>query len=69
MWDHSDDPVNSEYLLRVDWVASVPRSEAKWQPNSGLYTTQLVRASLERQPITVAFIEREFKLSLKALAT
>jgi hypothetical protein len=69
MWEHSDDPANSEFVVRIDWVASVPRTEAKWQSNAGLYTTQLVRASLERQPITVDFVEREFNVSLKALAT
>jgi hypothetical protein len=69
MWENSDDPAKSEYVLRVEWVASVPRNEAKWKPKSGLYTTQLVRASLERQPITLAFVEKEFNVSLKALAS
>lgn len=69
MWEHSDDPAKAEYIIRIHWVASVPRTEAKWQSNAGLYTTQLVRASLERQPITVAFVEREFNVSLKELAT
>ncbi len=69
MWEHSDSPADSEYVARIHWVASVPRTEAKWQPNAGLYTTQLVRASLERQPITVSFVEREFNVSLKELAT
>jgi len=69
MWENSDDPAKSEYVIHMHWLASVPRTEAKWQSNAGLYTTQLVRASLERQPITVAFVEREFNVSLKTLAT
>ena len=69
MWEHSDDPANSEYVVRIRWVVSVPRTEAKWQSNAGLYTTQLVRASLERQPITVAFVEKEFNVRLKELVT
>jgi hypothetical protein len=67
--ENSDDPAMSEYVIHVDWKASVPRTEAKWRSNAGLYTTQLVRASLERQPITVDFVEREFNVSLRALAT
>ncbi len=63
-----DDLENCEYVMKVKWIASVPRTEAKWQPNAGLYTTQLVRASLDRQPTTIKFIEDEFKLDLKSLA-
>lgn len=69
MWENSEDLTNSEYVVRVRWVATVPRTEAKWKPNSGLYTTPLVRASLERQPITVSFVEWAFNVSLKALAS
>lgn len=58
MSDHSEDKERSEYVCRVKWVASLPGEQAKWQ--SGLYTGQLVRASLDAQPDTVAFLEREF---------
>lgn len=67
MWDNSDDPEKCEYVARVDWKASVPRLEAKWRPNFGLYTTPLVRASLERQPVTVSFVETEFGVSLRTM--
>lgn len=69
MWERSDDAELSEYVANVHWVSSVPRSEAKWRPKSGLFTIPLVRASLERQPVTVSFIEREFRVNLRELAT
>ena len=64
-----DDPVKSEYVIGVRWIKSVSRSEAKWKRLAGLYTTQLVRASLERQVTTLAFVEKEFNVDLKALIT
>ena len=67
MWENSDSPANSEYVARVQWIVSVPREEARWQSNVGLFTTQLVRASLERQSITLDFIEREFGVILNDL--
>lgn len=46
---------NGEYLIGVDWSVAVPRENAVWQANAGLYTTALVCASLKNQPATVAF--------------
>ena len=69
MLENADDLANSEYVVRVEWIAAVPRSEAKWQSNAGLFTTQLVRASLDRQPITITFIEKAFGVRLQELAT
>jgi len=67
MAENSDSLVNSEYVLRIEWIASVPRSEAKWKSKSGLFATQLVRASLDRQPVTVAFVEDAFGVRLQEL--
>ncbi|UOV09234.1 GIY-YIG nuclease family protein [Pseudoxanthomonas sp. F37] len=69
MAENSDSVADSEYVLRVEWIVSVPRTEAKWEPNSGLYTTPLVRASLERQPQTISFVENAFGVQLRELAT
>jgi len=69
MSENSGDLAHSEYILRVEWVAAVPRWEAKWQSNSGLFTTPLVRASLDRQPATIAFIEKAFGVRLQELVT
>lgn len=56
-----------EYPILVDWVRAVPRAEAKWKPKSGLFTTQHVKASLDNQPDTIAFVERKFDVKLDEL--
>lgn len=62
------DPEICEYLAEIDWVRSVDRANAKWAPRSGLFTSQLVRASLEAQPTTIAFVEKSFDVDLQSLA-
>ncbi len=47
---------NGEYLIGVDWQSAVPREQAAWQANAGLYTTALVCASLMNQAATVSFV-------------
>lgn len=54
-----------EYVALVKWVVTVDRNQAKWQKKAGIYTTTHVRASLDAQPETVKFIEREFQLSIE----
>lgn len=57
-----------EYIVRVDWIKALPREEAVWESNAGLFTTRLIRASLDGQPQTVAYINENFGLDLKELA-
>src|SRR3989338_2641291 len=54
---------NSEYLVKIKWTKSVTANEAKWKNNSGLFTTQLIKASLENQIKTIKFLEEEFGVS------
>lgn len=63
MADNSNDLSKSEYVALVKWVKTVPRNEAKWKSNSGLFTSQLVRASLDGQPETVKYLEKEFDIN------
>ena len=67
MDDHCDDPDKSEYVALVKWERTFSRSEAKWKPKSGLYTTRLVRASLDRQPKTIHFIDEAFGIDLRKM--
>jgi hypothetical protein len=67
MGDNSDTSDLSEYVCLVKWLASVPRDQAKWRAAPRLYTTTHVRASLDGQPETVAFIEKEFGVSVKEI--
>ncbi len=63
-WQNSEDIENSEYLVRVNWRTTLNRENAKWQTKSGLYTTQLVKASLANQPRTIEFINEQFGVDL-----
>lgn len=66
---HDSDSLDyCEYLAAVEWERTVSKAEAKWNPKSGLFTTQLVRASLDSQPITIVFIEQSFGVDLRRLA-
>jgi hypothetical protein len=64
---NSDNYEVSEYVCLVDWIASVSAENAKWKSKNNLFTSQLVRASLDNQPHTVSFLERSFNLSIKEL--
>jgi len=65
--DNCDNDNLCEYAAAVDWVASVERGSAKWKSKFGLYTTTHVRASLDGQPKTLEFLEKEFGVSFRAL--
>jgi len=58
---------NSEYVARVDWLRSLPKESAKWKKNSGLFYTQQIAASLDRQEKTREFIEKEFDIDISDL--
>jgi hypothetical protein len=68
MADNCNDPARSEYVCQVEWLANVPRERAKWRSKPKLYTTPLVRASLDGQIGTVEFLEKEFDLDIRAAA-
>jgi hypothetical protein len=53
-----------EYVATVKWIKTVDRANAKWEKNKGLYTTTHIRASLDGQPKTIAYLEKEFGLKL-----
>ena len=66
--DNAGDNLKSEYVCKVKWLASVSRAEAKWKRSSNLFTSQLVRASLDGQPATVDFLQAEFEIDIRAKA-
>ena len=57
----------SEYLVKIDWIKSVDEKSAKWKSNSGFFTTQLIKASLQTQLKTLDFLEKEFDVKFKDL--
>ena len=58
---------NSEYPVKIEWIKAIDREEAKWKSKSGLYSPQLIKASLENQPKTVEFLAKEFEVYFKEL--
>jgi len=65
MADNVDSDELCEYVALVQWLAKVDRTEAKWRPKSGLYTTTHIRALLTSQPDTIAFLEEAFELQIR----
>jgi hypothetical protein len=57
----------SEYLVKIEWLKSVDSKNAKWKSKSGLFTSQLIKASLQGQRITRQFIEAEFNIMFNDL--
>lgn len=60
--DKCEDDEMSEYPVAVKWSVAKERSHAIWRNNSGLFTTQLVKASLANQPKTLRFVESQWNL-------
>lgn len=53
--------------MAVDWIEMVPSNDAKWNPKSGLFISQLIKASLQNQKVTREFLEKEFGINLREL--
>ncbi|MBK9421327.1 MAG: hypothetical protein IPN44_09785 [Flavobacteriales bacterium] len=66
MFNNSDND-NSEYVLKVEWLKAVDSANAKWLKKGGLFTTQLIKASLQSQPTTLEFIKNQFDLDVVEL--
>lgn len=66
IYDNCDNE-KSEYLIKVDWIRTVDAKNAKWKSKNGLFSTQLIKASLQGQPKTIEFLENEFEMNLKEI--
>jgi len=67
IYENSENPEKSEYLLTVTWIKTFSEDEAKFKKNSNIYTTTHIKASLDNQMITVDFINKEFDVNLYEL--
>lgn len=66
IFDNSDNE-NTEYLIKVKWIKNVNKNVAKWKSKSGLFSTQLIKASLQGQQRTIEFLEYEFGVDFSEL--
>lgn len=67
MSDNCNDPQLAEYVCLVKWFKTVSRQSAKWRSSPKLYTTTHVRASLDGQPDTISFLEKEFAVKIREI--
>ena len=67
IFNNSESKTKSEYAVPINWIRAVPRAQAKWASNKGIYSSQLVRASLEKQQATLDFLSQEFQLNIQEL--
>jgi hypothetical protein len=65
MNENSDSKELSEYVCLVKWLKTVPRENAIRRSSPKLYATEHVRASLDRQPETVRFLEEQFGVQIR----
>jgi len=68
MGDNVDSDTRCEYVALVKWLKTFPSDQAKSVNGLDLYTTTHVRASLDNQPKTKAFLEKNFGVSFAELA-
>jgi hypothetical protein len=65
MADNANSNDLCEYVATIKWIQTVERANAKWKPRAGIYTTTHVRASLDGQPATIAFLEEAFGVNVR----
>jgi hypothetical protein len=61
--DYSHDSHNldqCEWICGVSWIKTVPAKDAKWEANSGLFSKQMIKATLQEQRRTIDFLEDSF---------
>lgn len=61
------DNESTEFVVRIEWIRKFEKKDAKWKSKSGLFTTRLIKASLDSQNVTKEFIERNFEVRLSDL--
>lgn len=67
MGERADSP-ESEYVCHVEWICALDRAAAmRASKSAGLFSSQLVRASLDNQPVTVSALEAHFGIKFAEL--
>lgn len=62
-----DDEEKCEHLVGIEWIRKLPRDDARFLKNAGLYAKQPIVASLSNQPKTRQFLEQEFGVNFENL--
>jgi hypothetical protein len=64
---HRSDKEKCDYLVKIEWIKTVPLENARFRKKAGLYAKQQIVASLSRQLKTLEFLQREFKVNFERL--
>ncbi|HLX62043.1 MAG TPA: GIY-YIG nuclease family protein [Planctomycetota bacterium] len=64
MKSNKDSDEKCEYVATVKWLRKVDRAKAHFKKRAGIYTTTHVRASLNGQPETKAFLNDKFEIDI-----
>jgi hypothetical protein len=61
--ENANSPELADYPVRVLWAVSVDADNGKWVRNKRLFSTRLIRASLQNQHETIEFLKAEFGIN------
>lgn len=61
--ENANDAEKAEYPVRVSWAVAVNAEDGKWMSKQKLFTTQLIKASLQNQLETIKFLKAEFGIN------
>ena len=56
-----------EYLVKVDWIKTLPANDGQFQSKAGLFAPRPIVASLAGQLKTRAFLEKRFRVDFEKL--
>lgn len=56
-----------EYLVPIDWLKTVSLEDAKFVRKAGIFSSQQIVCSIEKQSKTLKFLETEFKVRMEKL--
>lgn len=65
--ENSESKELSEYVCLVEWIRALPREQAKWISNAGLFSSTHIRASLDGQPTTISYLNEAFEIDIRAM--
>lgn len=67
IFENCDNPEKSEWVISVEWIATVSTEECKRIPKAGIFYTPSTKASLEKQITTLHYLESEFGVNFDKL--
>lgn len=67
IFENCNNPEKSEWVISVEWLATVASEECKHISKGGIFSTPSTKASLEKQIKTLKYLEAEFGVDFDEL--